>query len=130
MFQSIVSQCLNSPTTTLLNARTIHAHFLKFNLFTNTQLTTSLLTLYSHFLPFSHLTPILSSLPHPTIFSFSSIIHSFARSHHFRHVLGAFSQLGSLGLVPDSYLLPSAIKACAVLKELKPGRQVLFYLFF
>lgn len=32
--------------------------------------------------------------------------------------------MGSLGLVPDSYLLPSAIKACAVLKELKPGKQV------
>jgi len=39
--------------------------------------------------------------------------------------------LGHLGVVPDSYLLPSAIKACAVLKELKPGRQVLFIdLFF
>lgn len=35
--------------------------------------------------------------------------------------------MGSLGLVPDSYLLPSAIKACAVLKELKPGKQVLEY---
>ncbi|MCI48099.1 pentatricopeptide repeat-containing protein, partial [Trifolium medium] len=34
------------------------------------------------------------------------------------------SQMGSRGLVPDSYLLPSAIKACAVLKALKPGRQV------
>lgn len=32
--------------------------------------------------------------------------------------------MGSLGLVPDSYLLPSAIKACSALKALKLGRQV------
>ncbi|CAI8593363.1 unnamed protein product [Vicia faba] len=123
MFQSI-SQCLNSSTSTLFHARQAHAHFLKFDLFSNTQLTTSLLTLYSHYLPFPQLSIILSSLPQPTIFSFSSIVHALARSHHFHHVLGAFSHMGSRGLVPDSYLLPSAIKACAILKALKPGRQV------
>ncbi|KAJ1443643.1 putative pentatricopeptide repeat-containing protein [Sesbania bispinosa] len=43
---------------------------------------------------------------------------------HFHHVVGAFSQIGPRGIVQNGFLLPNAIKACAALHALKPGRQV------
>ncbi|XP_061356036.1 pentatricopeptide repeat-containing protein At1g20230 [Gastrolobium bilobum] len=127
MFHAIyhsISQCLNSTTASLLQARQAHAHILKFGLFGDTHLTTRLLSLYANNLCFPEVNLVLSSLPQPNLFSFSTVIHAFARSYQFHHVLGAFSQMGSRGLVPDGFLLPSAIKACAGLKALKPGRQV------
>ncbi|KAK7270683.1 hypothetical protein RJT34_26013 [Clitoria ternatea] len=125
MFHAI-SQCLNSTSSSVFHARQAHAHILKLGLFSDTQITTTLLSLYANNnnLSFSKLNLILSSLPHPTLFSFSSLIHSFARSLHFRHVLATFSHLGPKGLVPDAYLTPSAIKACAALHALSQGKQV------
>ncbi|XP_027359019.1 pentatricopeptide repeat-containing protein At1g20230 [Abrus precatorius] len=124
MFNAI-SQCLNSTTASLLQGRQAHANILKLGLFSDTHLAKKLLSLYAdNNLHSSELNLLLSSLPHPTLFSFSSLIHAFARSFHFNHVLGAFSQMGSRGLVPDGYLLPTAIKACAGLHALKQGKQV------
>ncbi|KOM33566.1 hypothetical protein LR48_Vigan01g312200 [Vigna angularis] len=65
-----------------------------------------------------------SHLPHPTLFSFSSLIQAFARSSHFPHVLTAFSHLAPRGLVSDAFLLPTTIKSCAILRALNQGQQV------
>ncbi|KAJ1413385.1 hypothetical protein SESBI_19650 [Sesbania bispinosa] len=67
------------------------------------------------------------------LFSFSAIIRAFATSHHFHHVLGAFSKMGPCGIVPDGFLLPSAIKAYAALHALNLGDRfmaLLMYLCF
>ncbi|KAK7314719.1 hypothetical protein VNO77_33246 [Canavalia gladiata] len=119
-----ISQCLNSTTAYLLQARQAHANILKLGLFSDTYLTTRLLSIYANNLSFSEVNLLLSSLPHPTLFSFSAVIHAFARSFHFNHVLRTLSQMGSRGLVPDGYLLPTAMKACAGLRFLKQGKQV------
>ncbi|KAH1207205.1 hypothetical protein AAZX31_16G194600 [Glycine max] len=126
MFHAL-SQCLSSSTASLSQARQAHALILRLNLFSDTQLTTSLLSFYANALSLStpQLSLTLSShLPHPTLFSFSSLIHAFARSHHFPHVLTTFSHLHPLRLIPDAFLLPSAIKSCASLRALDPGQQL------
>ncbi|TKY44875.1 Pentatricopeptide repeat-containing protein [Spatholobus suberectus] len=125
MFHAL-SQCLTSPTASLSHARQAHALILRLNLFSDTHLTTTLLSLYANALSLSspQLNLVLSHLPNPTLFSFSSLIHAFARSAHFRHVLTAFSHLPTRGLAPDAFLLPSAIKACAARRALSQGKQV------
>ncbi|CAL0323903.1 unnamed protein product [Lupinus luteus] len=124
MFYNIISQCLNSTTVTLFQARQAHAHILKLNLFSDSHLSKRLLSIYSNNLCFPEINHIFHSLPQPSLFTFSSVIHSFTRSNLYHHVLRIFSQLGSHDLVPDGYLIPSAIKACAALHALKTGKQV------
>ncbi|KAK7364166.1 hypothetical protein VNO80_12611 [Phaseolus coccineus] len=123
----VLSQSLSSPTATLSQARQAHALILKLNLFSDTHLTTTLLTLYANTLSLStpQLSLTLSShLPHPTLFSFSSLIQAFARSSHFPHVLTTFSHLAPRGLASDAFLLPTTIKSCAILRALNQGQQV------
>ncbi|KAI4354681.1 hypothetical protein L6164_003528 [Bauhinia variegata] len=127
MFHNIyqtVFNCLNSTTASLLHARQAHAHILKVGLFGERQLTTRLLSLYANNLCFTDVNLVLDSVYEPNLFSFSTLIHAFARLNYFDHVLRIFSQMLSRGLVPDGYVLPSAIKACTGLRALKAGQQV------
>nr|KYP51109.1 Pentatricopeptide repeat-containing protein At1g20230 family [Cajanus cajan] len=125
MFQAL-SQCLTSPTASLRHAKQAHAVLLRLNLFSDTHLTTALISLYANTFSLSspQLHLILATLPNPTLFSFSSLIHALARSSHSPLVLAAFSHLPSRRLAPDAFLLPSAIKASATLRALRPGQQL------
>lgn len=124
LLHNIYQTILNSTSASLLQARQAHAHILKVGLFGDTQLTTRLLSIYANNLCFAEVNLALDSIPEPNLFSFSTLIHAFARLNHFDHVLRVFSQMLSRGLVPDCFVLPSAIKACAGLKALKTGREV------
>lgn len=127
MFNNIyntVLNCLNSATSFLSQARQVHALILKVGIFGNIYLTTRLLSLYANNLCFNDANLVFNSASEPDLFSFSTLIHAFAKSNHFDHVLRVFSQMLSRGLHPDGYVLPSAIKACAGLQTLKASRQV------
>lgn len=127
MFHNIyqtIFNCVNSSSASLLQARQAHANILKAGLFGDAQLTTRLLSVYANNLCFADVNLVLDSIHEPDLFSFSTIIHAFAKLNHFDHVLRVFSQMLSRGFVPDCYVLPSAIKACAGLQASKAGRQV------
>ncbi|KAJ7975325.1 Pentatricopeptide repeat-containing protein [Quillaja saponaria] len=127
MFHTInhtIVNCLNSATASLCQARQAHAHILKVGLFNDTHLTTRLLSLYANNLCFTDANLVLDSVCDANLLSFSTLIHAFSKFKHFEHVLRVFSQMVSRGLVPDCYVLPSAVKACAGLQALKVGKQV------
>lgn len=127
MFYNIyrtIFNCVSSYSASLSLVRQAHAHIVKAGLFGNVQLTTRLLSVYANNLCFYDVNLVLDSIPEPDLFSFSTLIHAFAKLNHFDHVLRVFSQMLTQRLVPDCYVLPSAIKACAGLQDLKVGRQI------
>ncbi|KAF3457510.1 hypothetical protein FNV43_RR02168 [Rhamnella rubrinervis] len=67
---------------------------------------------------------ILDSIPNPNLFSFSTIIHAFSKLNHFGDALNVFSKMLAQGILPDSYLIPSIVKACAGLSSLKVSQQL------
>ncbi|KAL6317378.1 hypothetical protein AAG906_030131 [Vitis piasezkii] len=123
-FQHTILNCLNSTTASLSQTRQAHAHILKTGLFNDTHLATKLLSHYANNMCFADATLVLDLVPEPNVFSFSTLIYAFSKFHQFHHALSTFSQMLTRGLMPDNRVLPSAVKACAGLSALKPGRQV------
>ncbi|CAL8098845.1 unnamed protein product [Prunus armeniaca] len=119
-----ILQFLNPFTASLSQARQAHAQILKTGLSSDTNLTTKLLSLYANNLCFDDANFVLDSISEPNLFSYSTLIHAFAKLNQFGHALGLFSQMLSRGLVPDSFLFPSVVKACAGLPASKAGKQV------
>ncbi|BFG17582.1 hypothetical protein CerSpe_038560 [Prunus speciosa] len=119
-----ILQFLNPFTASLSQARQAHAQILKTGLSSDTNLTTKLLSLYANNLCFDDANFVLDSISEPNLFSYSTLIHAFAKLNQFGHALALFSQMLSRGLVPDSFLFPSVVKACAGLPTSKAGKQV------
>ncbi|KAL6295521.1 hypothetical protein ACE6H2_003663 [Prunus campanulata] len=122
-----ILQFLNPFTASLSQARQAHAQILKTGLSSDTNLTTKLLSLYANNLCFDDANFVLDSISEPNLFSYSTLIHAFAKLNQFGHALALFSQMLSRGLVPDSFLFPSVVKACAGLPASKAGKQSKLY---
>ncbi|CAH9136093.1 unnamed protein product [Cuscuta epithymum] len=120
---------ITSRAATLIQAQQSHAHILKTGLSGDTHLVNKLLSLYAHHHSFSDANLLLDSLPHPDIFSFAPLIYASSKISLFDHTLKAFSRLLAQRVAPDTYVLPSAIRACAGLAALNVGRQVHGYVF-
>lgn len=124
MSKQTILHCLNSFTVSSSQTRQAHAYMLRNGLFNDRHLITKLLSLYANNLCFVDANLVLDSIPEPNLFSFSTLIHAFSKLNCFGHALHVFSRMLSQGLVPDGYLFPSVVKACAGLPSLKVGREV------
>ncbi|XP_059637116.1 pentatricopeptide repeat-containing protein At1g20230 [Cornus florida] len=123
-FQHTILSCLSSSTSSLSQARQAHACFLKTGLSNETHVTTKMLSLYANHRRFADAEIVLDSVPEPDVFSFSTLIYAYAKLSQFSNALRLFSRMMSRGLMPDSHVLPSAVKACTGLSALKVGQQV------
>ncbi|XP_024931389.3 pentatricopeptide repeat-containing protein At1g20230 isoform X1 [Ziziphus jujuba] len=123
-FNHSILHFLNSTTVSLSHTRLAHAYILKTGLSNDNHLTTKLLSLYANNFCFLDANLILNSIPNPNLFCFSTLIHAFSKLNNFGHSLRVFSQMLTHGILPDSYLFPSVVKACAGLPSLKAGRQL------
>ncbi|KAJ8772578.1 hypothetical protein K2173_027755 [Erythroxylum novogranatense] len=121
--QTII-QWLNSTASTLLHAQQAHAHLLKTGISNDTQLATKLLSLYANNQAFVEANLVLDSVPDPSIFSFSALIHASTKLNLFVDAIRLFSKMLSQCIMPDSFVLPSVIKSCAGLSSLKTGEQI------
>ncbi|XP_039138119.1 pentatricopeptide repeat-containing protein At1g20230 [Dioscorea cayenensis subsp. rotundata] len=117
---------LRHPFPTLLETQQSHAHLLKTGLLVlSLHTSTKLLSLYSSsFHLFSDAISLLSSLPSPDSFSFSTLISSLSHSQLFSSSLLLFRRMLSSGLPPDPFVLPTAVKASSSLSSLPLGRQL------
>ncbi|XP_057974278.1 pentatricopeptide repeat-containing protein At1g20230 isoform X2 [Malania oleifera] len=123
-FNHAIFQTLNSTAASLTHAQQAHGLLLKTGQSNETRLATKLLSIYAGHLCISDATLVFDSIPQPSVFSFSTLIHALSKLNRSDSVLRLFSRMISQGLLPDSYVLPSAVKACAGLSALKTGRVV------
>ncbi|XP_062090851.1 pentatricopeptide repeat-containing protein At1g20230 [Humulus lupulus] len=119
-----ILQHLNSDSASPLQTRKTHASLLKTGLFHNAHLNTKLLSLYANNLCFVDANLILDSIPNPDLFSFSTLIHAFAKRNHSAHTIRIFTRMLARGVEPDNFLFPSVVKSCAGLLSLEAGKQV------
>ncbi|KAK9270979.1 hypothetical protein L1049_026567 [Liquidambar formosana] len=123
-FHHTILNILNSTAASLSQTRQAHAHILKTGLSNDSHLVTKFLSLYANHLCFADATLVLDSVPEPNLFSFSTLIYASSKHNRFNHALRIFSRMLSQGLVPDSHVVPSVVKACAGLAALRTGQQV------
>ncbi|KAI3745784.1 hypothetical protein L6452_08193 [Arctium lappa] len=115
---------LDTTTTSLSQTRQAHAQILRSGLFLDTHFTTKLLSLYANHLRFSQANLLLNSIQNPDVFTFSTLIHAYPKLHRFADAIILFSRMISHGLLPDTRVVPSVIKACSGLSDLRAGKQV------
>ncbi|KAL3650354.1 hypothetical protein CASFOL_006757 [Castilleja foliolosa] len=116
---------LNKSTpSSLSQIRQTHAQFLRVGLFNIPHYRTKLVSLYSNNHHFFDAKTLLRSFLKPDLISFTALINASSKSNDFKFTLGLFSQMLTSGLVPDTYVFPSIIKACAGLLSVKIGKQV------
>ncbi|KAJ4954439.1 hypothetical protein NE237_011222 [Protea cynaroides] len=122
-YYNILNQ-LNTKTASLSQAQQAHARILKTGYSNNTHLNTKLLSFYANHLCFSDATVVLDSIPEPDVFSFSILISACSKFDHFNRAIRLLRRMLSHGLLPDDFVFPSMLKACAGLSALRTGRQV------
>ncbi|XAR61614.1 hypothetical protein NMG60_11016080 [Bertholletia excelsa] len=115
---------LSSATASLLEARQAHAYIFKTGLFSETRLTTRLLALYVNHHCLADADLVLDLAPEPDVFSFSTVIYASSKLNRFDHVLSLFHRMLCRSVVPDSHVIPCAVKACTGLSDLLSGKQV------
>ncbi|KVI07747.1 pentatricopeptide repeat-containing protein At1g20230 [Cynara cardunculus var. scolymus] len=115
---------LDTTTTSLSQTRQAHAQILRSGLFIDTHFTTKLLSLYANHLRFSEANLLINSIENPDVFSFSTLIHAYPKLGRFGDAIVLFSRMISHGLLPDTRVVPSVIKACSGLSDLRAGKQV------
>ncbi|KAI3797321.1 hypothetical protein L1987_32577 [Smallanthus sonchifolius] len=115
---------LNLPTLSLPQTRQAHAQILRTGLFIHSHFTTKLLSLYANHLQFSQANTLIKSIQHPDVFSFSTLIHAYSKLNQFTQAILIFSQLVSHKLFPDTRVIPSVIKSCTGLNNLRYGKQI------
>ncbi|KAK1406634.1 hypothetical protein QVD17_42110 [Tagetes erecta] len=121
---TIIFNSLNTTTLSLPQTRQIHAQIIRIGLHLNSHFTTKLLSLYANHLQFTQSNNLIKSIQHPDVFTFSTLIHAYSKLNHFTQTIYFFSQMISHGLVPDTRVIPSVVKSCTGLYDLKRGKQV------
>ncbi|KAI3724507.1 hypothetical protein L2E82_36287 [Cichorium intybus] len=115
---------LHTTTSSLSQTRQAHAQLLRTGLLLDTHFTTKLLSLYANHHRFSDANLLINSIENPDVFSFSTLIHTYSKLGRFSDVLLLFSRMISLGVSPDTRVIPSVVKACSGLNDLRGGKQV------
>ncbi|GMH27345.1 hypothetical protein Nepgr_029188 [Nepenthes gracilis] len=123
-FHLSIFSSLNSATSSLSCTRQAHAHILKTGIFSDTCLSTKLLTLYANHQSFADAILILDSFPERDLLSFSTLINALSKFNRFSSVLRVFARMLSDGILPDCFLLPAAAKACAGIGAVDAGLQL------
>ncbi|CAM8942170.1 unnamed protein product [Rhodiola kirilowii] len=109
---------------TLEEARLVHARIIISDLHRDSRLVTKLLSVYANSSKFEKCSLVLDSVPEPTLFSFSALIHASSKLRRFDRVLGFLSRMQGYGVLPDAHVLPSVVKACAGISSSRMGKQV------
>ncbi|CAI9262333.1 unnamed protein product [Lactuca saligna] len=115
---------LHTTTTSLSQTRQAHAQLLRTGLFLDTHFTTKLLSLYANHLRFSDANLLINSIENPDVFSFSTLIHTYSKLGRFSDTIMLFSRMLSHGVLPDTRVIPSVVKACSGSNNLTGGKQV------
>ncbi|KAL5995716.1 hypothetical protein ACLOJK_025784 [Asimina triloba] len=117
-------QNLKTTSASLPQTQKAHSFLLKIGLSSHTRLATKLISLYAHHSRFDDASFLLDSLPDADAFSFSTLISACSKSGLFAQSIRFFCRMLFLGIPPDSFIFPSALKACAGLSIIKTGCQV------
>ena len=118
-FNSLLQAC-----KTLNQAKQLHHRILLTGSHHNHFFVTKLIQIYADSNDLRSAVTLLHQISHPNVFAFTSIL-----SFHSRHGLGhqciqTYAELRRNGVVPDGYVFPKVLKACAQLSRFGSGRGV------
>ncbi|GAV80726.1 PPR domain-containing protein/PPR_1 domain-containing protein/PPR_2 domain-containing protein [Cephalotus follicularis] len=67
---------------------------------------------------------LFDKLPHPNVFAWTAVFAFYSRHGMFKECIGNYGCMKFMGVLPDNYVFPKILRACAQLLWLKEGVQV------
>lgn len=110
----------------MADCRQIHAQALKLNAFEkNSWVGNKLAMLYSNnseLLDYAQ--KLFYEMPKRTIPTYAALIRAYCRSEQWEDLFLVFMMMLDEGMVPDMYVVPTLLKACALTKMLRIGKMI------
>ncbi|XP_031482992.1 putative pentatricopeptide repeat-containing protein At3g23330 [Nymphaea colorata] len=107
------------------HAKQLHAHVLKSTSFLKSPFVISaFIYAYSNLGLFHHALSLFNGVPSPTKLSWKAIIRGYTHHGLFDRALLFFRKMRASGARPDHNILPSVLKSCAALTDLRLGAGI------
>ncbi|XP_071697810.1 pentatricopeptide repeat-containing protein At3g16610 [Rutidosis leptorrhynchoides] len=112
----------------LINAKTIHQHFLKNNLNYTPIILDKLTRVYISFNQLNHAHKVFDEIPHPerknNILLWNQLIRAYAWEGPFDHAINLYVEMLQSGVTPNKYTYPFALKACSAVRDVELGKRI------
>lgn len=121
-FKDLLQRCKDCKT--LNPAKQAHQQVVIHGLQINTFMSTKLLQLYADCDDIQSALKLFDVLSEPNVFAWTSILSFFARNGDFSKCIYTYKELKFMGVLPDHYVFPKVLKACAATSRFEVGVQV------
>ncbi|CAJ1942783.1 unnamed protein product [Sphenostylis stenocarpa] len=118
-FNSLLQAC-----KTLHQAKQLHNCILQTASHQNPFFITKLIQIYADCDDLGSALTLFHQLSHPNVFAFTAILSYHSQHGYPHHCIQTYSELRQNGVVPDGYVFPKVLKACAQLSRLATGTVV------
>jgi len=122
-YDSLLQACVDYRV--LPEAKLVHAHIILTGFkFPRVPLHNRLVNMYAKCGSLLHARAVLDEISEPNTVSFSIMIAAYAREGHGEEAWILFYQMKQRGIQPDEFMIPSVLRACGLMANLKCGREV------
>ncbi|XP_043724133.1 pentatricopeptide repeat-containing protein At3g26782, mitochondrial-like [Telopea speciosissima] len=116
---SVIKQC-----ETLKALNSVHASMLRTHLHLNLFFFTNLICRYASVGYVAHSYALFSACEAPDVFLWNIMIQGFAENGPCHSSVVFYRHMRDLGVLPDNFTFPFALKACAQLRDLESGKAL------
>ncbi|KAL4185955.1 hypothetical protein AMTRI_Chr10g233440 [Amborella trichopoda] len=121
-YNSLLRSC--SSEKSIHQGKQIHARVITSGASTNTQLETTLVTMYAKCGYLEDAYQLFDRVHQPNLVALSTLVGAFAKFGMFEEALNLYCDALEMSLQPDEFVYPSVLKACSGLDELRIGTQI------
>ncbi|XP_062016540.1 pentatricopeptide repeat-containing protein At5g59600 [Rosa rugosa] len=105
-------------------ARLLHAHLITTGLARLTHFASKLIALYASCGRVAHARNLFDQIPKTNIRRWFALIGAYARSGFYQQAMDVFSEMQRAGSRPNRIVIPSVLKACGHLSDVKTGEKL------
>ncbi|KAL6047499.1 DYW domain containing protein [Balamuthia mandrillaris] len=111
-------------TENLEMGKSVHAQLIRRGLLPNIVLSTSLISMYGKCGKIEEARAVFQEMKDRNVVAWNAMIAEEARRGHGQEALELFRHMQQAGVSPDSFTYATALKACAIAKDLEMGKHI------
>ncbi|XP_021714284.1 pentatricopeptide repeat-containing protein At2g03380, mitochondrial-like [Chenopodium quinoa] len=118
----LLQVCSNSRA--LAQAKQTHLQVIQHGMHHEPYVTTKLVQTYAECDHLGYARKLFDELPEPNVFAWTALLAFYSRNGLFIECLQVYGAMRFMGVLPDQYVFPKILRACAQLSTLKTGAMV------
>eukprot|EP01018_Ginkgo_biloba_P021727 Gb_04028 [translate_table: standard] len=121
-YASLFQACSNMKA--LVEGKEVHAHMLQSGIRQNAFLGANLVSMYVKCGSLVDARQVFDQIPQPNLISWTAIIGGYVRQGLYEEALKLYCDMQKVGVLPDKFVFPSLLNACAGLGAIQLGMRV------